>query len=53
MIYQMLKKVKDLGGDILSVGKGHNRKAGWLKDLENKLRNDKHLQERIVINDEK
>ena len=53
MIYQMLKKVKDLRGDVLSVGKGHNRKAGWLKDLENKLGNDKHFQERIVINDEK
>ena len=29
--------------------KGHNRGAEWLNNINNKLGNDKHLQERVVI----
>ena len=36
-------------GDIWSVGKGHKREAEWLKDLNNELGNDKHLQESFAI----
>ena len=36
-------------GDIWSAGKRHNREAEWLKDIKNKIGNDKHLQERVLI----
>ena len=39
--------------DIWSVGKGHFQEAEWLKGIENQLRNDEHLQERVVISFEK
>ena len=47
------EKSKRFWGDIWSVSKGHNRETKWLKDIKNELGNDKHLQERMVINVEK
>ena len=40
---------KDFGVIFGASEKGHNRAAEWLKDIENELGNDKHLQERVVI----
>ena len=40
-------------GDLWNIGKGHNQEADWLKNIKNGLRNDKHLQHRVVINVEK
>ena len=39
--------------DIQSIGKAHNRESEWLKDITNEMGNDKHLQEKVVINLEK
>ena len=44
---------KRFWGDIQSVGKGHNREREWLKESKNELRNDKQLQERVIISVEK
>ena len=33
--------------------KGHDREGEWLKDIKNKLVNDKHREERVVISVEK
>ena len=49
----MLKKIKDFGGDLWSIRKGHNREAEWQKDIKNEQWNDKHCQERMVISVDK
>ena len=40
-------------GLSLELRKEHNRKVEWLKDIKNELINEKHRQERVVINVEK
>ena len=44
---------KRFWGDIQSVGKGHKQEAEWLKHIQNELRNEKHLPEKVVISTEK
>ena len=39
---------KRFWSNIWNVGRGHNGEAEWLEDIKNELRNDKHLQERVV-----
>ena len=40
---------KRFWGGIWSVEKEHNHEAEWLKDVRNELKNEEHLQERVVI----
>ena len=44
---------KRFWGDIWSVRKRHIREAEWMKDIKIELGNDKYLQERVIISNEK